>query len=411
MTLARFAFPPLMAAGSYGLSAFFCAPGIAQELTTQVNWQQCLQLSDDAGARLACYDQWAANQQWQAPTTADAASRQDAAAGSLAGTGDAGDARPLAAGHAQARGASDAPAHATTEVPIVIAGADGCRNPAFNQTSRHWELDSNTDCGNFRLRGYRPINLALATSDRVNQQPYSPGPLNGLAEWRDYQRTEARIQVSVRTKLASNILTQAHDSKRDSLWFGYTFQSYWQIFNHELSRPFRNTDHEPELVYVYPLEWKLPGGARLRYAGLGLSHQSNGQSNPLSRSWNRSYIMAGLDVTPDLSFTARLWHRLSEKAEDDDNPRISDYIGRAELGAIWDVSPANTLALTVRHSLRSQPRGSARLEWYHTLGSGFAGGKSNLRLHTSLFSGYGDSLLDYNYRRTVLTIGFSLLDF
>ena len=39
------------------------------------------------------------------------------------------------------------------------------------------------------------------------------------------------------------------------------------------------------------------------------------------------------------------------------------------------------------------------------------GGPSGLRWHVQLFSGYRDSLLDYNRRRTVLSIGLSLVDF
>jgi phospholipase A1 len=36
---------------------------------------------------------------------------------------------------------------------------------------------------------------------------------------------------------------------------------------------------------------------------------------------------------------------------------------------------------------------------------------SGLRLHASLFSGYGDSLIDYNFRRTVFSLGLSLVEF
>ena len=36
---------------------------------------------------------------------------------------------------------------------------------------------------------------------------------------------------------------------------------------------------------------------------------------------------------------------------------------------------------------------------------------SNLRFHTQLFHGYGDTLVDYNRKRTVLSIGLSLVDF
>jgi phospholipase A1 len=33
-----------------------------------------------------------------------------------------------------------------------------------------------------------------------------------------------------------------------------------------------------------------------------------------------------------------------------------------------------------------------------------------LRLHTQLFSGYGDTLIDYNKSRTMLSVGFSLVE-
>lgn len=295
--------------------------------------------------------------------------------------------------------------------PTDTDNGEGCRNNDYDTTSRMWELTSETDCGNFRFRGYRPMIFALSTSNRINRQPYSPGLENGLAEYQDYQRPETRIQLSIRTKLASNIFTNKASNKRDSLWFGFTSNSYWQAFNGTISRPFRNTDYQPEMMYVYPLEWKLLGQAKLRYAGLGISHQSNGQSNPLSRSWNRYYMMLGLDVNPDVRLQARLWHRIKEDAAKDDNPNISDYIGRGEFTAAWDVNKTNTLVMTARNSLRSNARGSAQLEWYHTLGEQLTGGKSNLRLYTSLFSGYGDSLIDYNFRRTVFSVGVSLLDF
>lgn len=45
------------------------------------------------------------------------------------------------------------------------------------------------------------------------------------------------------------------------------------------------------------------------------------------------------------------------------------------------------------------------------MGAGDApGSRSDLRFHTQLFSGFGDSLIDYNRRRTVLSIGLSLVD-
>jgi len=257
-----------------------------------------------------------------------------------------------------------------------------------------------------RFRGYRPITVSVVGANTVNDQPSSPAP-GHTATPVDYRRTEMRLQLSVRTKLAQGLLTPDASQRLDSLWFGYTQQSYWQLFSGNISRPFRNTDHEPEVVYVYPTDAQLPWGWRWRYSGVGLVHQSNGQSLPLSRSWNRIYLMTGVELNDRWSVSARLWRRLAEGAANDDNPGISNYVGRAELQATWNPDEVNTVSTTLRNSFGSAWRGSARLEWLHTLG----GKQSNLRLHTQLFSGYGDSLVDYNRKRTVLSLGVSLVDF
>lgn len=284
----------------------------------------------------------------------------------------------------------------------------GCHDTTYSELSRFWELERATGCGVFGIRSYRPISLSVIGSNRVNKQPTSENPLNDAPAAQPYRTTETRIQLSVRSKLAEGLLTQGE--LRDSLWFGYTQQSYWQLFTGTLSRPFRNTDHEPEFMYVYPLQLPSAKGWSLRYGGVGLVHQSNGQSLPLSRSWNRVYLMAGAERGP-FALRARIWQRLREDGASDDNPRISDFIGRAEAIGSWRMADGETLSITVRHSLRQEARGSARLEWTMPIGGEHgASSPSSMRLHAQLFSGYGDSLLDYNHRRTVLGLGLSLVD-
>lgn len=276
--------------------------------------------------------------------------------------------------------------------------------------SRFWELEPSSSCGTFAIRGYKPISLSLVASDSVNTAPTSPAPGHtGISQ--AYNTNEARIQLSVRTKVAEGLLTLGSADRLDSVWFGYSQQSYWQVFNNDLSRPFRATDHEPEITYIFPIDMALGKGWRLRYVGASANHQSSGQSLPLSRSWNRAYLMTGMELDNRWSVNARLWKRLPEGAASDDNPGINDSLGRGELSAFWNMDKDNTLGLTLRSSLSSSRRGSARLEWLQTLGTGLGGGKSNLRLHTQLFSGYGDSMVDFNRKRTVFSVGLSLVDF
>ncbi|WP_287877219.1 MULTISPECIES: phospholipase A [Acidovorax] len=372
--------------GSAATSANASAPANADNA-----WRRCAALGNDQQARLACFDQWAGQQAWQAPAASAAASTEGAA-------------DPAAV-----------PLPVDTRLPatriIDVAQTEGCRDTQYSDLSRFWELESGSNCGTFGFRGYRPLSVSVVASSNVNRQPSSDADGRTATESTPYHRTENRIQLSVRTKIAQGMLTQGHPTLKDSLWFGYTQQSYWQLFSPGISRPFRTTDHEPEVMYVYPTDARLPFGWRWRYSGAGLVHQSNGQSNPLSRSWNRVYLMTGMELDNRWHIQARIWKRLSENSPDDDNPGISDYIGRGEVKAFWNLDKDNTLGATLRHSLSSSGRGSARLEWLQTLGTGLGGSKSNLRLHTQLFSGYGDSMIDYNRKRTVFSLGLSLVDF
>ena len=350
---------------------------------------QCASLSGDKEARLNCFD-------------ALVASRQTAAIASTSSPLPLPFPLPL-------------PALPPSVAPVVITmaapEAHDCKNPRFSKLSRFWELEAGSDCGTFGIRGYHPTSWSVIGSDSVNTQPSSSAAGHTAATVTPYNTVETRIQLSVRTKVAEGLLTQGDASRRDSLWFGYTQQSYWQLFSPDISRPFRNTDHEPEVTYIYPTDAELPGGWRLRYSGVSLVHQSNGQSLPLSRSWNRTVLMAGMEKG-NLRLTGRIWHRLPEDAGDDDNPEIADTVGRAEVAAAWDVNPFNTLAMTVRHSWTNSTNGSVRLEWLKSFGDAGAANstRSGLRFHTQVFSGFGDSLLDYNRRRTVLSVGLSLVD-
>ncbi|MDR7379703.1 phospholipase A1 [Rhodoferax ferrireducens] len=358
-------------------------PAATGSAAGNVPWLSCARLVNDREARLACFDELA--QQQSAPPA------------------------PAVPVLATASAALPEIPPQPVAVALAIAADQGCKDTRYSEFSRFWELETGSDCGTFNIRGYRPISLSVVTADNVNEQPSSPSAGHTATSATVYKRVENRIQVSVRTKIAQGMLTDRASGLSDSLWFGYTQQSYWQLFTPSLSRPFRSTDHEPELVYVYPSTVALPGGWKLRYSGAGLVHQSNGQSLPLSRSWNRIYGMAGLEQGDRWQLQARVWKRLPESNGNDDNPDISDYIGRAELLAAWNVNKDHTLVATLRHSLRSNNRGSVRLEWLQSLDGD--GRKSGLRLHTQLFSGYGDSLIDYNHRRTVLSVGLSLVDF
>ncbi|MDM0012217.1 phospholipase A [Variovorax sp. J22P168] len=343
---------------------------------SQLTWQQCQKLAGN-DARLACFDRWA--QQQTLPATAVPAS-------------------PTVL--VETMPPVDATVPATRVV--TITSEDGCRDRQYSHLSRFWELEEGSSCGTFGFRGYRPLSVGLGVAANEPETPTSPAP-NHTGEDRPYQAQDMRIGLSLRTKLAQGILTGDDPSKKDGLWFAYSQFSTWQVFNSELSRPFRTTDHEPEVIYSYPLDYKLPWGWRLRYTGLGLVHQSNGQDEPYSRSWNRVYLMGGIEMGDKFVITGRVWKRISENAANDDNPDITKYLGNADVKAAWQVDRFNQLGVQVHGG-----KGAIRLEWLKVIGDPV---RSNLRFQTQLFYGYGDTLVDYNRKRTVFTIGLALVDF
>lgn len=383
---------------------------LEREVESALAWQACVAQPD--AARLACFDDWARQQQAlisaieekarsveSTPTRNEAASAQAAAVRG-----------ELAQALATAQPEAEEGGTLSGSAGIVGVGLEqGCRDRQFSELSRFWELESGSSCPTFGLRAFHPTTASVAFADRVNDMPVSPNPNNSATTPVNYGRREMRLLLSVRTKLASGLLTPPGSTLRDSLWAAYTQQSYWQVFNGGLSRPFRNTDHLPELIYVYPTTLRLPGGWLWRYSGLGLAHQSNGQSDPLSRSWNRAYVMAGFEHGDRLNLQLRLWQRLHERRDKDNNPDLTRYLGRGDLTLGWNIDSRNTLRTT--YSGIGGRRGSGRIEWTRSVGDGWGNSFSSLRFYTAVFHGYGDSLLDYNFRRTTFSFGLSLGDF
>ena len=263
-------------------------------------------LSGDNAARLACFDAWAGQQ-------------------ALAGARRFGSGRCSARQRHRASGRPQRPRqtrrhHAAATRIGDVARTEGCRDPQYSDLSRNWELESGSDCGTFSFRGYRPITVSVVASNSVNRQPTSPAVGHSATESTALPHHRNRIQLSVRTKAGPGA---AHPGHPHAQGFGvvWLFAAVVLAVVHAPDlAPFRSTDHEPEIMYVYPTTAQLPFGWRWRYSGVGLVHQSNGQSNPLSRSWNRVYLMTGMELDNRWTVTGRLCRRLSESADSDDNP-------------------------------------------------------------------------------------------
>lgn len=328
--------------------------------------QACVVL-EDAGARLACYDRALGRTQ---PVPAAPAAAQ----------------APTAAATADASTAALPAGRRATQAELQRLA------PALD---RQWDLDQPSG-PDFAPRPYRAVYLLPATwTDRVNRRPASPSPGHAVTEDLGLKSIESKYQISLKARFASGLLGTPL-----SLWGGYTQSSRWQVYNGAESRPFRETNYEPELMLVWPLRGDLLGW-QLRMASLSLNHQSNGRSLPLSRSWNR--VIATLAAERgEWVAEFRPWVRLRENPASDDNPDIADHVGRAELRISRDWGE-RSLSLQLRHSLRGGARahGSLQADWVFPISGALHG-------YLQVFSGHGESLVDYNVQQTKLGLGVTI---
>ncbi|RZL35386.1 MAG: phospholipase [Rubrivivax sp.] len=283
----------------------------------------------------------------------------------------------------------------------VAAAAERSEPPSL--MSKFWELDAQDKRGVFNLLGYRPnYVLPLHRTSRINRAPQSPN--QAAVELPNYRREEAKFQFSLRTKLAQDVLLPGGD-----LWAAFTQQAMWQIWNGKDSKPFRNSDYEPELIYIAPTPQglrELPFGWQWRYTQLGLAHQSNGQSDPLSRSWNRINLAAGFE-RGDWSLITRFLRRLKEDASTDNNPDLVNFRGRGEFQLNW-AHGKHTAQLLYRTTLKDAKYGALQFEWTYPV---FGDQPNGLRWYVQAFRGYGETLTDYNFRQNSIGAGFSFLQF
>lgn len=268
---------------------------------------------------------------------------------------------------------------------------------AYTPLSNMFDLDENSADGLLAIREHQPMYLMPAWyNSSPNTGPHSPTRGKSDAErFRGQKRTEAKMQVSFKTKLMEDLF-----GTRADLWFGYTQKSDWQVWSQgKHSAPFRNSDYAPEILLTQPVRSHLPFGGKLRMLGVGFVHESNGQSRPESRSWNRAYMMAGMEWGK-LTVMPRVWVRMfDQKGDKDDNPDIGKYMGYGDLRMFYRFNKRQTLMSTLRYNPVSG-KGAVEAAYAFPL-------KGKLKAYVRGFHGYGESLVDYNHKQS--GVGFGLM--
>ncbi|QTL36224.1 phospholipase A [Pseudoalteromonas viridis] len=235
-------------------------------------------------------------------------------------------------------------------------------------------------------------------------------PFDGLKaiqeeEGEPLDHMEVKYQISMKVPLYRHF-----KDKDQAVYVGVTLQSYWQLYNKDISSPFRETNYEPEIFWVNFLDDENVLWGDEMAIILGASHQSNGRSQPNSRSWNRLYANFIWEYE-SFVFSFKPWYRLPEDdkpeplaAKGDDNPDIYKYMGYFELSGAYRHGK-HEFGFMTRNNFNSDNHGAIQLDWsFPLLGS------SRVRGYVQYFNGYGESLIDYNAHIQRLGLGIAVTD-
>jgi phospholipase A1 len=241
------------------------------------------------------------------------------------------------------------------------------------------------------MRGDDPdaYSIVSAASGLSTHKPMFILPATYSSKY-DGKQTEVIFAISAKVQLFST-----------PFYFAYSQKSFWQVYDSAHSRPFRETDYNPELFYRWtpdPKVWHYWG------ADVGVEHESNGQDVPDSRSWNRVYV-APFHAEGTSLWYIKAWYRIPEDkkkspedANGDDNPDIEDHYGYGEVHWQQQIGGRQVIHTMVRMNPET---GHGALNINYTIPSR----DGSLFYQVYLWQGYGESLLDYDRSITRIGVG------
>jgi phospholipase A1 len=185
-------------------------------------------------------------------------------------------------------------------------------------------------------------------------------------------------------------------------YFGYTQNSLWDLSSQ--SKAFRDTSYRPSFFWRWDREDAKTFVDSLR---AGLEHESNGGEGTSSRSINIAFVRpewhARFANGHELQFTPKIYSYL----EREENPDIAEYRGhvdwrlRYDAGGEWIATAVARRGTSGKGSLLVDFSKRSRDLRFGPIGGYF---------HFQYFTGYGESILDYNLRRkSQLRIGFAIV--
>lgn len=269
--------------------------------------------------------------------------------------------------------------------------------PALSPVDRRLAAEREAASSPFSILAHRPNYFLVGAYNTEGWDPTLFQEQTGDPDF-EFDDIEGQFQLSLKVPLWTGLFGDHMD-----LYGAYTNRSFWQVYNHKYSEPFRETNHEPELWAQFRNNWKF-WGLTNSVNTVGWVHQSNGRSDLLSRSWNRLYATM-LFERGNWAFALKPWVWVSQDKEISDNPDIDEYMGHGEFRLVYGRN-GHVFSTMLRNQIESGfDRGAIEMSWSFPVFN-----YPYLKGYVQYFHGYGESLIDYNRKVKRLGIGISVTD-
>ncbi len=201
--------------------------------------------------------------------------------------------------------------------------------------------------------------------------------------------TNARYQVSLKFRFFN---PNSKTPLLEKIYLGYSQNSIWDLDSD--SKPFHDSNYRPSLFFLDDTvsQWTFRG-TKLGFQG-GYEHESNGEDGSSSRSISIAFVRPTLTFPLEGDYFISVSPKIYDYLEDEENPDISEYRGYVDLLVKIGETDGLQLASTLRKGTRSEAY-SFQLDASYPLKKPTFGNLGGY-LHLQYFSGYGESLIDYN---------------
>ena len=263
--------------------------------------------------------------------------------------------------------------------------------------------------------------------EKKTDSPVSTHKVNyfSLNRWPGNTNAQAKFQISMKFRvLKPNLYVFKYNIF--PAYVAYTQKTLWNVG--QQSRPFEESNINPEFFLDYPVNTTITGRFKLRSIVISpIEHESNGLAGVQSRGWNRQYVLIkfGLESKEKLeesnSFLSdkamlyvKLWHASSYSDETaylrsiGSSDKFLDYMGQGEIGVsvrnfLWGGSLRDHQLDVKTPIFRAQSKNSYELEFRQQLPN------TNFALYLQYWYGYGETLMRFDQfgRRGFLGLSFS----